>query len=44
MCPGFAGDGIVEKYIDREHKDRDGNVILELDSMFTAVNRTEPGL
>jgi len=42
IVPWFTGDGIGEKYVDREHKDCDGKVVLELDTMFFVSNMVQP--
>jgi len=41
MFPIYAGDGIGEHYVDREYKDRDGNVVLDVDTMFISLNITD---
>jgi len=42
MVPWFTGDGIGERYVDREHKDCNGNVALEVDTMFFVSNMMQP--
>ena len=42
IVPRFIGDGKGERYVDREHKDCDGNVVLELDTMFFVSNIMQP--
>ena len=44
VAPSFFGDGICEKYVNREHRDKDKNVVLDLDTMFLAANTMDNGL
>jgi len=41
MFPNYAGDGIGEHQVDREYKGRDGNVVLDVDTMFISTNVME---
>jgi len=39
--PAYTGDGIGEHYVDREYKDRDGNFVLDVDTMFVSLNMAD---
>ena len=39
--PFYTALGIGEHCIDREYKDRDGNVVLDVDTMFVSLNTTD---
>jgi len=41
LFPRYTGDGIGEHYVNREYKDRDGNVVLDVDTMYASVNTTD---
>ena len=42
IIPVFIGDGISEEYMDREYRDHDGNVVLDLDSEYLSTHVMEP--
>ncbi|KAF8515738.1 hypothetical protein JB92DRAFT_3142760 [Gautieria morchelliformis] len=41
--PWYGGDGRGETYLDPVHKNSRGEVVLELDDFFVALNKTDPG-
>jgi len=41
--PYFCGDGISENQVDREYVDCKGVKVLDVRSIFTSVNKTDPG-
>jgi hypothetical protein len=43
MGPWYGGDGRGETYLDPVHKNSRGEVVLELDDFFVALNKTDPG-